>query len=49
MNGLAPADSLKVEFCLGRICAVESQSSQMEDTGRRPLGKESRGEAATGT
>lgn len=49
MNGLAPADSLKVEFCLGRICAVESQSSQMEDMGRRPLGKESRGEAATGT
>lgn len=40
---LRPADSLRAEFCLGRMCAVESQSSQMEGTERHPPGKESAG------
>lgn len=35
-------------FAFGRMCAVESQSSQMEGIERRPPGKESRGEEATG-
>lgn len=40
---LRPAGSLGAELCLGRMCAVHSQSRQTEGTGRHPPGKESAG------